>query len=200
MRPSDQAATAMPSDIHGRAHGGPGMHLRSAFQYSMDMHSSGYTRVPGREGGGVKGVEMGGEYKGGEVQERGLDADRRLAVLFENNQYLRQVNKSLIAERENLNAEIEQCDLESDELLVRALSLTLLSSASLFPSLPPSLSPSLPLPPYIHSVCACTYKHRRFSVYVYVHMYNFCRYLHTYVRACERIVRTCTRTYAPTCM
>jgi len=32
--------------------------------------------------------------------------------------YLRQVNKSLIAERETLNDEIEQADVESDELVV----------------------------------------------------------------------------------
>jgi hypothetical protein len=91
MRPWDQAAAALPTQIHGRTHGSPGMPLGSGYQYPLDMHAEGFMRMPGREGGGVKG----GEYKGGEVRERGHDADRRLAVLFENNQYLRQVNKSL---------------------------------------------------------------------------------------------------------
>jgi len=54
-----------------------------------------------------------------EVKVREASAeDVRLNLMYEDNQYLRHVNKSMIAERERLNIEIEQADLESDQLLV----------------------------------------------------------------------------------
>ena len=74
----------------------------------MDSQAS----VGGAAAGGRARGEAGGEGRAGGTDEEYED------MSFQENQYLRRLNKSLIAEREALNFEMEQLDLETEELVV----------------------------------------------------------------------------------
>jgi hypothetical protein len=115
------ACSAMPSaygySYHSPVQGHAGYPQPMMGRGGSRLGMSAGTAVPGSVGGGGQDVNGKGRVGPGSEVVGGTDEEYE-DMSFQENQYLRRLNKSLIAEREALNFEMEQLDLETEELVV----------------------------------------------------------------------------------